>query len=82
MDEQNDFDGFSDSVGRNTITEELAMIRHAIYREYPVDSFSPFLRLAYFSIAKNRLKELKQENPSFQLSSVRINRKLKSVIVE
>jgi hypothetical protein len=83
MNNDDDFDGFSSTVGQVTITpdEEYLIGKAVADTNLPDGGWSALTRLAYWGIVNKELKRMKEENPNFIASAVTINTKDRKVII-
>ncbi len=81
--EDEDFDGFNETVGTVTISpEEKYLIRSAVIRDCDGAAiWSALIRIAYYSICEKQLKKRKEEDPKFIATDVSIDVKNKKVTI-
>lgn len=78
-----DFDGFNDTVGQVTITpEERYLISRAVVRDCNQNlMWSPLIRMAYYSITEKQLKKMKEADPKFIATAISIDLKNKKALI-
>jgi len=81
--EDDDFDGFNETVGQVTVTpEEKYLIRRAVRRDCDgAQLWSALIRIAYSSICEKQLKKRKELEPSFIAADISIDTVNKKVII-